>query len=143
MRAFAHDRDATNGHRNQLRPGDQAMRALNGCSCVMLAGFALVQYNDPDAILWFLIYATPAAWAGLAAFRPQRLAPSPRLVGAYAACLAAALTGSLWCWPALPPDWITIETEREGLGIIIATLALALVGLSWWRRARHWQAALP
>ncbi len=119
------------------------MRALNACFCIMLAGFALVQYNDPDAILWFLIYAVPSAWAGLAAFRPERLAPSPRAIGAYLACLAAAVAGSFWCWPSLPAGWIAIETEREGLGIIIATLVLALVGISWWHRARHWQAALP
>ena len=66
----------------------------------------------------------------LTAFRPERLAPSARAIGAYLACLVAAITGSLWCWPALPADWIHIETEREGLGIIIATLVLALAGLS-------------
>ncbi len=118
------------------------MRTANGCSCIMLAGFALVQYNDPDAILWLLIYAIPATWAGLAGFRPDRLAPSQGLIGAYAACLAAAALGSLCLWPSLPAGWIRIETEREGLGILIATLALALAGLSWWRRARLWQAAL-
>ena len=108
------------------------MRTINGCFCIMLAGFALVQYNDPDAIVWFLIYAVPAIWAGLVAFRPARLAPRPGLVGAYGACLGAAVTGSLWWWPSLPAGWIHIETEREGLGILIVTLALALVGLAWW-----------
>ena len=113
------------------------MRTVNGCSCVMLAGFALVQYNDPDAILWLLIYAIPAIWAGLTAFRPERLAPRAPVIGAYLACLAAAIAGSLWCWPALPAGWIHIETERESLGIIIATLVLALAGLSGW--GRPWQ----
>ena len=119
------------------------MRALNGCLCALLAGFARVQYNDPDAILWFLIYAVPAVWAGLAAFHPERLTPRPRAIGAYLLCFAAALALSFWCWPSLPAGWIAIETEREGLGLIIATLALALVGVSWWRRARQWQGALP
>jgi hypothetical protein len=117
------------------------MRALNGCFCFMLAGFALVQYNDPDALVWFLIYAVPAAWAGLAAFRPERLAPGQRALCAYLACLAAAALGSVWCWPSLPTGWLAIETEREGVGVIIATFALALVGVSWWQRARQWRAA--
>jgi transmembrane protein TMEM220 len=119
------------------------MRALNGCFCVILAGFALVQYNDPDALLWFLIYALPSAWAGLAAFAPERLTPSARVIGTYLACLAAAVAGSLWCWPSLPAGWIAIETEREGLGIIIATLGLSLVGISGLYRIRHGQTALP
>jgi hypothetical protein len=119
------------------------MRTINASSCILLAGFALVQYNDPDAIVWFATYAVPAIWAGLAAFRPQRLAPSPRLVSAYGACLAAAITGSLWWWPSLPAGWIHIETEREGLGILIATVALALVGFAWWHRARRWRPLLP
>ena len=29
------------------------------------------------------------------------------------------------------------STEREGLGLIIATAALVVVGWSWWRRSRH------
>ena len=110
------------------------MRRVNGCFCLMLAGFALVQYNDPDAILWLLIYAIPAVWAGLAAFWPERLQLDARAIAAYVVCLAAAIAGSLYLWPALPAGWIHIETEREGLGIIIATLVLALVGLSWWQR---------
>jgi Transmembrane family 220, helix len=119
------------------------MRALNGCFCVMLAGFAMVQYNDPDALLWFLIYALPSAWAGLAAFAPERLTPCARVIGTYLACLGAAVAASLWCWPSLPAGWIAIETEREGLGIIIATLGLSLVGISLLSRVWQGQTALP
>jgi hypothetical protein len=139
VRAPAHDDRSQRGLEKRLWRGDVGMRALNGCFCVMLAGFALVQHNDPDALLWFLIYAVPSAWAGLAAFDPDRLTPCPRALGAYLACLAAAVLGSVWCWPSLPAGWITIETEREGLGILIATLGLALVGLSWRQRVRRGQ----
>jgi hypothetical protein len=119
------------------------MRLINGASCIMLSSFALVQYNDPDAILWFLIYAVPAVWAGLAALRPEELARCPRAIGAYLACLAAATAASLWCWPSLPAGWIEIETEREGLGIIIATLVLSLAGITAWQRTHRWRAASP
>jgi hypothetical protein len=116
------------------------MRYVNGFFCVMLTLFALAQYNDPDAVLWFLIYAIPAAWAGLAAFRPDLLAPRPPTIGAYALCLAAAVLGSVYLWPSLPENWIHVEEEREGLGVIIVTVALLVVGWTWWRRSRNfWQ----
>jgi hypothetical protein len=117
----------------------EPMRYVNGFFCVVLMLFALVQYNDPDAVLWFLIYAIPATWAGLAAFRPGLLAASrPLTIAAYAVCLAAAIVGSLYMWPSLPENWIHVEEEREGLGLIITTIALALVGVTWWRW-RGWQ----
>ena len=47
------------------------MRILNGFLCVILALFTIVQYNDPDAILWIVIYGVPAVWAGVAAYRPN------------------------------------------------------------------------
>jgi hypothetical protein len=71
----------------------------------------------------------------LAAFRPGLLAASrPQTIAAYAVCLAAAILGSLYMWPSLPENWIHIEEEREGLGLIITTIALALVGVTWWQR---------
>ena len=113
------------------------MRYVNGFFCAMLTLFALAQYNDPDGVLWFLIYAIPAAWAGLAAFRPDLLAPRPRTIGAYALCLAAVVLGSAYMWPSLPDNWIHVEEEREGLGLIIATAALIVVGWTFWRRSRN------
>ena len=56
------------------------MRYVNGFFCVLLVLFAIVQYNDPDAILWILIYGVPAVWAGLAAFRPARFAHNSLLL---------------------------------------------------------------
>jgi Na+/proline symporter len=115
------------------------MRYVNGFFCVILTLFALAQYNDPDAVLWFLIYAIPAAWAGLAAFRPDLLAPRRGIIAAYALCLAAAVLLSLYWWPSLPENWIHVEEEREGLGMIIATVALIVVGwTSWGRTGKFW-----
>ena len=114
------------------------MRLVNGIMCVVLGLFALAQYNDPDALLWFLIYAIPAAWAGLIAFRPQLLPANQATIAAYLACLAAAFAGTLYLWPSLPTNWIDVEEEREGLGLIIVTAALLVAGWTWWRRYRNW-----
>jgi len=113
------------------------MRYVNGFFCVVLTVFAVLQYNDPDAVLWFLIYGVPAAWAGLATFRPDLLTPRPRTFVAYAVCLAAAVLGNLYLWPSLPENWIHVEEEREGLGLILVTGALLVVGWTWWWRNRN------
>jgi hypothetical protein len=115
------------------------MRYVNGFFCVILTLFALAQYNDPDAVLWFLIYAIPAVWAGLATFRPDLLTPRPPTIGAYALCLAAAVLGSAYMWPSLPENWIHVEEEREGLGLIIVTAALIVVGWTCWGRSRNFR----
>jgi drug/metabolite transporter (DMT)-like permease len=113
------------------------MAYVNGIVCAILAVFAIAQYNDPDGLLWFLIYAIPAAWAGAVAFRPDLLPSTPPAILAYLACLGAAIAGTLYMWPALPDDWIHVEEEREGIGLIIVTAALIVTGCSWWRQARH------
>lgn len=109
------------------------MRAVNGLFCVVLGLFAIVQYNDPDALLWFLIYAIPAAWAGVVAFRPRLLPTNGAAIAAFVACLAAAVAGAIHMWPSLPANWIHVEEEREGIGLIIVTAGLIMVGWTWWR----------
>jgi hypothetical protein len=109
------------------------MRWINGFFCALMVLFAVVQYNDPDALLWMLIYGIAAAWAGVAAFHPQALDDSRLLRTAYALCLALAVTGSIYLWPAEIASWWEQEEVREGLGVIIATAALLVVGLSMLR----------
>jgi hypothetical protein len=108
------------------------MRYLSGLFCVVLGLFALVQYNDPDAIVWFLIYAIPATWSGRLAFRPHLLQGNRPAAAAFLVCLAAAIAYSLYLWPSLPAGWIDLEEQREGLGMIIATVGLLVAGASWW-----------
>ena len=112
------------------------MRYVNGFLCVVMTVFALAQYNDPDGVLWFLIYGIPAVWAGLAAFRPDLLALRPGILAAYAVCLAAAVLYTAYMWPSLPANWIHVEEEREGIGMMLVTAALLVVGFAWWRRNR-------
>jgi hypothetical protein len=66
----------------------------------------------------------------VAAFHPQILADSGLLSAAYGLCLAAALAGSIWLWPSEIASWWDREEVREGLGVIVATVALLIVGLS-------------
>lgn len=112
------------------------MRWINGFLCVLMALFALVQYNDPDGVMWFAIYAVPAVWAGVAAVRPNALLERRLVPAAYGLCLAAAIAGSIWLWPAEVGGWWDNEEVREGLGLIIATMALLFVGLGMLRRDR-------
>ena len=78
------------------------MRYLNAFLCVLLTLFTIVQYNDPDAPLWILIYGLPAIWAGLAAYRPDVFAHNEWLLGVLGLNLlgigAGAFGYTLWRW---------------------------------------------
>jgi hypothetical protein len=112
------------------------MRYLNGFICALLSLFAIAQYNDPDAIVWILIYGVPAVWAGLVAWRPVSLSRSSTALGALGACLALALAGTIYMWPAEFATWWDAEEVREGMGLMIVTLALLFVALTIWRFRR-------
>lgn len=113
-----------------------AMRYVNGFFCVLMTAFAVVQYNDPDALLWILIYGIPAVFAGLAVFRPVAFAHRQPLVAAYAVALTAAVVGAVVMVPGSIADWWENELVREGLGLIIVVVVLASVGLTLWQTRR-------
>ena len=116
------------------------MRILNGVMCVVMLLFAVVQYNDPDALLWATIYGLAAVWAGVAAFRTGALSGgTTRLLLALSA--AGAIAGVLYYWPDTPHWWWTevwweTETAREGMGMMIVLCALVLVSLTAATRRR-------
>jgi hypothetical protein len=123
------------------------MQYVNGFFCVLMVLFTIVQYNDPDAILWILIYGSTAVWAGLAAFRPASFAQSQSLLVAFGVTLVAIAGGAIYDWPQSIADWWQnevvratmspgYEVVREGLGLIIATVALLVVAYTLWR-IRH------
>lgn len=109
------------------------MRFVNGFLFVVMVGFAVVQYNDPDAILWILIYGLTALWAGLAAFRPASFAHNQLLLTAYGVTLVAIVAGAIYDWPQSIADWYENEVVREGGGLIIATVVLLVVAFTLWR----------
>lgn len=103
-----------------------------------MLGFAAVQYNDPDALLWIVIYMIPAIWAGLAAFRltALRTISGTRML---LASVAAGIAAVIFYWPEMPGFWRTEvfmaeETAREGMGVMIALMVL-LAALFSARRA--------
>ncbi len=116
------------------------MRAINGLFCLILILFALVQYNDPDFLFWFIIYALAAAWCGLATFMPEILTTHGTLRAAFLLCLVGALAGTVYFWPSGADWWVKEviwdnELVREGLGMAVVTAGLLSVGVTCWRWA--------
>lgn len=108
---------------------------------LLMAAFAAVQYNDPDALLWIVIYLIPAAWAFAAAFRPARVG-SPAGERLLWATVAAAVGATVFYWPTVPgfwhqEVWWVEETAREGMGVMIglAVLLVVLAATLWRKRA--------
>lgn len=106
------------------------MKYVHIVFCLLLVLFAAVQYNDPDGPLWMVIYLIPAFWSAFAAFRLPRLRARLPMV-ALSVCLIAALGALLFYWPDVPgwwrkDVWWEVETAREGMGVMVGTLALLL-----------------
>ncbi len=107
------------------------MRILSAVFCLLMLLFAVVQYNDPDALFWGVIYGIAALWCGFAAWRPAKVTGHVRL--GLLLCLAAAVIGVVWFWPRTPgfwqqEVWWVTETAREGMGMMVTLLAL---GIAW------------
>jgi hypothetical protein len=117
------------------------MRWLNLLMFVLMLGFAAVQYNDPDALLWSLYYGVPAAWAFVAALRADLMRSSRVMVWLWAS-LAVWLGLVIVYWPPMPGFWrrevfmveVEGESAREGMGLMMAWLALLLAWFSARRR---------
>ncbi len=109
------------------------MRILNGVLAVFLLLFVAVQYNDPDGMIWMVIYGVGAVWCAAAAFRPKVFAS-----GAAFALFGATLLAALWelyhYWPTTDHFWMMdvwweTETAREGMGVMILVLCLLAAGV--------------
>ena len=113
------------------------MRYLNILLGLAMLGFAAVQHNDPDALLWAVYYAVPAAWAFLAAFRLDLVRSKAGMLGLWAS-IAIGLGVVVYYWPPMPGFWrpavfmVEVEGEgaREGMGLMIAWAVLLLAMFS-------------
>jgi hypothetical protein len=108
---------------------------------LLMVAFAAVQYNDPDALLWIVLYLVPAAWAFAAAFRPAqvRSLAGERLLWA---SVAAGVGAMVFYWPTVPgfwhkDVWWVEETAREGMGVMIGVGVLVVVLATVMARSRR------
>jgi hypothetical protein len=120
------------------------MKILNLVLAALFMLFAFVQVNDPDPVLWILIYGVMAVACILAAFRQYYPKVLVAILIAYAAYSIVYLDG-VWEWlqsedKAMLFDDIAkmqypyIEESREFLGLLICILVLILHLISARRR---------
>jgi hypothetical protein len=109
------------------------MKITNFILALIFLLFAFVQINDPDPILWILIYGNMAVLSVLAMFKMRFiywLATTLVLYGIYAALLASGA----WEWLQSPDrsllfddiakmQYPYIEETREFLGLLICISA--------------------
>jgi len=113
------------------------MRVLCFVLALLMLLFAAVQFNDPDGPKWMVIYGIPAALALLCCFRPE-VYHSPLLQGLLLLCTLAAFGGMIYYWPKSEKWWTQevwweVETAREGMGLMIIVVVLALVFVAQYR----------
>ena len=107
------------------------MRYVNIVLGLLMLAFAAVQYNDPDAPLWIVLYMVPCVWAFMAAFRTAKVrAPAGRRW--LWASVVAGCAAMIYYWPETPgfwrkDIWWNDEEAREGMGVMIAFGVLLVV----------------
>jgi hypothetical protein len=119
------------------------MRYVFSVLAVLMLLAVAVQYNDPDGPLWMVYYGVPAAWCLLAAVKPQLFANVPVRVFLAASVVVWAVLAIVY-WPPVTGFWheevwemgktdmqaaAIAEQAREGMGLMIATAVLIVVGV--------------
>ena len=120
------------------------MRIISAVLAALLILFAAVQWNDPDGPIWIVIYGIGAIWCLIAAAKPWLFGAGP-VAGLYGLCLIAAVAGMVYFWPEVSNWWdidvwwpeITGETSREGMGMMVLVVCLAVAGWTMLRARRH------
>ncbi len=107
------------------------MRTLCFVLAALMVLFAAVQYNDPDGLKWMVIYGIPAILALVAGLRAEWY-QSLALRGVLLAGILAAIAGTVYYWPSSDrwwskAVWWEVETAREGMGMMITVVVLALI----------------
>lgn len=99
------------------------MRTIDLVLAAIMLFFAALQYNDPDGLYWFAVYALAAFWCLLPVVRPGAIGRSAALRLAVATSVAAFLAGFLWLAPTIDKNWIHVEEAREAFGYLLCALA--------------------
>jgi len=110
-----------------------SVRILLGILLVMMLLFGGVQYNDPDGLLWMVIYSVPAFWCAMALIR-KSVFTHGGILAALGFSLALCVAGIVYFWPLTPQFWTkavwyNVETAREGMGLMIVFIVLLIVTL--------------
>jgi hypothetical protein len=112
------------------------MKIFNGSFAVVFLGFAALQYNDPDPLVWISIYMAMVAVCLLAFRKHYYTWITIALVFVYVG-YAAILTPSLLVWwqskdrgllfdDLAKMQFPYIEETREFLGLLICLVVLAI-----------------
>jgi hypothetical protein len=104
------------------------MRIIHIIFCIVLLAFTVVQHNDPDYFFWMPVYGVPAMLAAIAAYSPAALRHRAMQV-CIACCTLLAVIGTVLLWPReeffwQQAIWWQSEVAREGVGMMIVTIAL-------------------
>jgi hypothetical protein len=112
------------------------MKAVNLLLAVMFVVFAFVQINDPDPIIWIIIYGAMAVVCILAAFKYYPVIPMLLLLAAYVGYSFVFFDGVMEWFrqddKSVLFDDIAkmqhpyIEESREFLGLMICVIVLLL-----------------
>ncbi|MBX2823600.1 MAG: transmembrane 220 family protein [Gammaproteobacteria bacterium] len=117
------------------------MRYLNLLFAILMLVFIVVQYNDPDGLLWMFIYLIPALWALLAAFWPRWLTnPLPAIL--LGLCIVLSIGLMIFYWPKTSgwwrqEVWWEVETAREGMGMMIVSIVLLVAWFTSRRASKN------
>lgn len=109
------------------------MKITNFILAILFLLFAFVQINDPDPILWILIYGNMAVLCVLAMFKMRFIYWLAATIILYA-IYASLLIGGAWEWLQSPDrsllfddlakmQYPYIEETREFLGLLICIAA--------------------
>ena len=119
--------------------GADVLRWLNVMMTAVFALCVAVQYNDPDAVLWMLIYAYAVVVTAMAAADRYTFLAVLGFVGFFAG-FAFLSPGFLEI--SDPRDVVTdirmdsegVEVAREAGGLLISSLWLLVLSVVWYRR---------
>lgn len=112
------------------------MKIVNLVLAVMFLAFAFVQINDPDPVLWILIYGAMAVICIMAAFRYYHKIAMLILLAAFAVYAFILLPGmrewlaqddrSVLFDDIAKMEHLYIEEAREFLGLMICIVVLVM-----------------
>ena len=110
---------------------EQPMRIVLFVLMCLMTLFAIVQYNDPDGVMWMAIYAVPALWCATAIFK-RSIFLSIHARTALVFCVLLTAAGVIRFWPLTPrfwskDVWYNVETAREGMGLMVVAMVLVVL----------------